>query len=211
MANRDAQGRVGTAYPVEIERGKIIEFADATKSTNPAYRQQDAPVVPPTFLTTQLFRQKWAGADADPWTSVEPNQQRGMHAEQDYVFHGSPPGAGTDFVRYQGASGDMNPLHHDESFAPAAGYGAPLAVGMFNAGLLATYATDWLDAEAVRRFRITFRERVWPDDTLTCAATAPREYDVDGAPMVDVELVCTRQTGGVAVQVRATFAREEAA
>ena len=50
----------------------------------------------------------------------------------------------TDFVRYQGASGDMNPLHHDETFARKAGYDAPLAVGMFNAGLLATYATDWL-------------------------------------------------------------------
>ena len=37
----------------------------------------------------------------------------------------------TDFVRYQGASGDMNPIHHDEPFARAAGYPAPLAVGMF--------------------------------------------------------------------------------
>ena len=32
----------------------------------------------------------------------------------------------TDFVRYQGASGDMNPLHHDEIFARAAGYDAPV-------------------------------------------------------------------------------------
>jgi acyl dehydratase len=31
----------------------------------------------------------------------------------------------TDFVRYQGASGDMNPIHHDETFARAAGYEAP--------------------------------------------------------------------------------------
>ena len=28
----------------------------------------------------------------------------------------------TDFVRYQGASGDMNPIHHDEFFARDAGY-----------------------------------------------------------------------------------------
>ena len=26
----------------------------------------------------------------------------------------------TDFVRYQGASGDMNPIHHDETVARAA-------------------------------------------------------------------------------------------
>ena len=42
----------------------------------------------------------------------------------------------TDVVRYQGASGDMNPIHHDEPFARAAGYSAPLVVGMFQAGLL---------------------------------------------------------------------------
>jgi acyl dehydratase len=115
----------------------------------------------------------------------------------------------TDFVRYQGASGDMNPLHHDETFARAAGYDAPLAVGMFNAGLLATYATDWLGAEAVRGFRIRFREQVWPGDTLTCTGSMLREYEVDGEPMVEVELACARQTGGIAVQAWATFTREE--
>src|SRR5262249_50099258 len=46
----------------------------------------------------------------------------------------------TDFVRYQGASGDMNPLHHDEEFARAAGFSAPLAVGMFGAGALNAWA-----------------------------------------------------------------------
>ena len=28
----------------------------------------------------------------------------------------------TDMVRYQGASGDFNPIHHDEEFAKSAGY-----------------------------------------------------------------------------------------
>ena len=28
----------------------------------------------------------------------------------------------TDFVRYQGASGDMNPIHHDTGFAQKAGF-----------------------------------------------------------------------------------------
>jgi acyl dehydratase len=116
----------------------------------------------------------------------------------------------TDFVRYQGASGDLNPLHHDETFARAAGYDAPLAIGMLNAGLLGTYATDWLGAENVRRFRIRFKEQVWPGDTLTCSGEVVREYEDGGQPMVDVELACTRQDGGVAVQVWATFVREAA-
>jgi acyl dehydratase len=116
----------------------------------------------------------------------------------------------TDIVRYQGASGDMNPLHHDEPFARAAGYDAPLAIGMLGAGLLGTYATDWLGAANVRRFRIRFRAQVWPGDTLTCCGEVVQEYDGEDGPLVDVELSCARQTGEVAVQAWATFARPEA-
>jgi hypothetical protein len=98
MANPDAVGRTGRPYPIEIERGKILEFADATRSRNPAYWEDPAPVVPPTFLTTQMFWQEWAGPDANPWHHVELDQKRGMHAEQEYVFHGPPPRAGTRLV-----------------------------------------------------------------------------------------------------------------
>lgn len=111
----------------------------------------------------------------------------------------------TDFVRYQGASGDMNPIHHDEEYARAAGFPTPFSVGMFQAGLLATWAIDWLGADNVRRYRVRFAEQVWPADTLTCSGTVDREYEVDGERMVDLELTCTRQNRGVAIKAWATF------
>jgi acyl dehydratase len=111
----------------------------------------------------------------------------------------------TDFVRYQGASGDMNPIHHDDEFARAAGFPSPFSVGMFQAGCLATWATNWLGPEHVRRFRVRFKEQVWPDDVLTCRGTVARVYEDDGERQVDLDLVCTRQTGGVAVQGWVTF------
>ncbi|MBJ8338124.1 MaoC family dehydratase N-terminal domain-containing protein [Antrihabitans sp. YC3-6] len=117
----------------------------------------------------------------------------------------------TDFVRYQGASGDMNPIHHDETVARAAGYDTPLAVGMLSAGLLATYATDWLGADSIRRFRTRFKRQLWPGDTLTCTGTVVQEYFQDGELRVDVALVGTAQGGEVAVQSWATFARPPAA
>ena len=95
MANFAALGTTGKPFPVRIERGKIMEFAAATRSRSPAYLADEHPVVPPTFLTTQMFWQEWAGADANPWQAVELDKQRGMHAEQEYVFHGPPPRAGT--------------------------------------------------------------------------------------------------------------------
>jgi acyl dehydratase len=108
----------------------------------------------------------------------------------------------TDFVRYQGASGDFNPIHHDEGFAQSAGFPTVFSVGMLQAGLLATYCTDQFGPENVRRFKVQFREQVWPDDVLTCTGTVAAVRD--GA--VDLELTVTRQTGGVAVKGEATFA-----
>lgn len=111
----------------------------------------------------------------------------------------------TDFVRYQGASGDMNPIHHDEEFARAAGYPAPLGVGMFPAGVLCTWATNWLGPENVRRTKVRWKEQVWPGDVLTCSGKVTRKYVEHGERRVDLELSCTRQDGGVAILGWATF------
>lgn len=111
----------------------------------------------------------------------------------------------TDFVRYQGASGDMNPVHHDETFARAAGYEAPLGVGMFHAGVMATWATDWLGAENVRAFKVRWKEPVWPEDLLTIEGRVARRYETPQERRVEVEIVCTKQTGGVAAHATAVF------
>ena len=113
----------------------------------------------------------------------------------------------TDLVRYQGASGDFNPIHHDEPFATAAGLPAPLSLGMLQAGMLATWATDWLGADAVRSFRVRFADRVFPGDTVTCSGRIVSSYvDSSGESRCDLELACVTQTGTLAVRAWATFA-----
>jgi acyl dehydratase len=107
----------------------------------------------------------------------------------------------TDLVRYQGASGDFNPIHHDEPFALAAGMPAPLSLGMLQAGFLATWATDRFGAAAVRSFRVRFAAQVFPGDTVTCDGAVVRQ-DTDS---FDVEMTCTTQDGTVAVYGWATF------
>ncbi|PWJ27038.1 MaoC dehydratase-like protein [Branchiibius hedensis] len=91
MANPDAVGAVGEPFRIDIELGKIREFARATMSTNPQFWAQEAPVTPPTFLTTTMH---WQPVEGGVWGDVELDQQRGMHAEQEFVFHGPPPRAG---------------------------------------------------------------------------------------------------------------------
>lgn len=111
----------------------------------------------------------------------------------------------TDFVRYQGASGDMNPIHHDEPFAKRAGFDAPLGVGMFHAGVMNSWAVAWLGAENVRRTRVRWKAPVWPDDVLTIAGKVLKSYTEDGTTKVDVEVCCTKHDGTVAAQSWLTF------
>jgi acyl dehydratase len=109
------------------------------------------------------------------------------------------------FVRYSGASGDLNPIHYDDSFAKKAGYPSVFSQGMHQAALLATFANDWLGAENVRRFLVRFRDQVWPVDVLTCTGAVVGVDAGDGGRVVRVELSCARQTGAVAITGEADF------
>jgi acyl dehydratase len=109
------------------------------------------------------------------------------------------------FVRYAGASGDLNPMHYDDELARSAGYPTVFAQGMFTAALLAGFATDWLGAAEVRRFGVRFREQVWPGDVLTCSATVTDVSEEADGDRVSLELSATRQTGGVAITGTAEF------
>jgi acyl dehydratase len=109
------------------------------------------------------------------------------------------------FVRYSGASGDLNPMHYDDTLARSAGHPSVFAQGMLSAALLATFVTDWLGAPDIRRYRVRFREQVWPGDVLTCSGSITGVQRAEDGDRVTVELSGTRQTGGVAVTCSAEF------
>lgn len=72
----------------------------------------------------------------------------------------------TDIVRYAGAGGDFNPVHHDEVFAAAAGYPSVFAHGLFTAGSAATVMAQVAGPLALRRYFVRYSGQVWPGDTL---------------------------------------------
>lgn len=108
------------------------------------------------------------------------------------------PVSKTDIIRYQGASGDFHPLHHDEEFARSAGFPGVFAVGMLHAGYLATYCVEQFGAQNVRRFQVRFREQVWPGDTLICSGAVSSVTARDNGDLLTLDLAVTRRTGGVA-------------
>ncbi|HEY0640107.1 MAG TPA: MaoC/PaaZ C-terminal domain-containing protein [Pseudonocardiaceae bacterium] len=115
------------------------------------------------------------------------------------------PATRTDYVRYQGASGDMNPIHHDEPFAREAGFPTVFAVGMLQAGILGSFLADLVGPEHVRRFKVQFREQSWPGDVITYGGrVVDRREAADGSVELDLELHATRQTGTPHLLGRAT-------
>jgi acyl dehydratase len=104
----------------------------------------------------------------------------------------------TDFVRYAGASHDFNPNHHDEVYATASGNKAVFGMGMLAGGYCARLLTDWLGDMAVKRLRIRFASRFWPDDVLTCTAEVTGKDEETG--MVEVAFSAANQNGEVIIR-----------
>lgn len=290
-----AVGDTGTPYEMPIERGKIREFARATKAVDPIYDTADPPV-PPTFLITSCWwtrpgssvleqsGREWSrllsgGAEfrvvgpalhcGEVLTArqrvteiYERSGRRGgrmtflvfttefrrrdgsLAAEERHttiVTDGPPappplaladaPGPGpapvrprtcelaaagdvlpsfvdrplsrTDIVAYQGASGDLNPIHHDDDHARAAGFAGAFSVGMLHAGILASYLGDLFGAAQITAFAVQFREVAWPGDVLTYGGTASSV----SADAIGLELSVYRQTGGKHLRGWATVRR----
>jgi 3-hydroxybutyryl-CoA dehydratase len=72
----------------------------------------------------------------------------------------------TDIVRFAGAGGDFNPLHHDEAVAQAAGFDGVIAMGHFSAGMLAGLLSDWVGVENLRGLEVRFVAPLRIGDTV---------------------------------------------
>lgn len=114
------------------------------------------------------------------------------------------PQTRTDIVRYQGASGDFNPIHHDDEFARSAGMPNVFSVGMLQAGYLGTYCVELFGPESVRRLSVRFAEQVWPGDELVCRGTVSALASTQDGQAAELELTVGRIDGCVAVSAAAT-------
>src|SRR6202166_5346628 len=72
----------------------------------------------------------------------------------------------TDLVKYAGASGDFNPMHHDEVAAQQAGQPSVFGHGMFSMGLLGTALTDYVGPGNVTHYKVRFSRQTWPNEGL---------------------------------------------
>ena len=117
--------------------------------------------------------------------------------------HRAGPLTRTDFVRYAGAGGDFNPIHHDEPMARAAGMPSVFGMGLLHAGMLGVRLARWVGPDNVRSYAIRFTGQVWPGDELTFTGEVT---DVDAEGLATLTLRVTRHDGDVVLRATATAA-----
>ena len=106
----------------------------------------------------------------------------------------------TDLVMYAGASGDFNPMHHDEIAAQAAGLPSVFGHGMFSAGLLATAITNYVGIGNLASYRMRFTKQTWPGEVLSTSVAV-----IEKRPGNEIVLECAlvNQDGEAKLQAEA--------
>jgi len=99
----------------------------------------------------------------------------------------------THIVKYAGASGDFNPIHHDELYAIRGGNDRVFAMGMMTAGFLSHMITDWVGDGQLRKYKVRFARQVWPGDTVTCKGKITRKYTEGGKNYIEADVFAENQ------------------
>jgi acyl dehydratase len=110
----------------------------------------------------------------------------------------------TDLVRYAGASGDFNPMHHDEIQATKAGQPSVFGHGMFSMGLLGTALTDYVGPGTLTHYQVRFSRQTWPGEELRTKVVVTGKRVEDGRNLVDLECSLSNAEGEVKVVGEAT-------
>jgi acyl dehydratase len=156
-------------YAKQGRRGGTMVFTDLVTRFWLTGSEDESPVVEErsVLILTEPPAPGQAVAPAEPAPAGTPRASCPAGPAGDVVFDSrQPPLTVTDFVKYQGASGDFNPIHHDTDFAHEAGRTGPFAVGMRAAAVAANQLTFALAGRQVARYRVRWSEIAWPGDVL---------------------------------------------
>ena len=120
----------------------------------------------------------------------------------------SDPITRTHLVRYAGASGDFNPLHHDNTFVEMFGMQRVISHGMLVMGITGRAITNWIDQKYLRKFRVRFSGMTEPADlndfantsaraTLTVKGKVVKKYEEGKDKLIECEIETADANGKV--------------
>jgi acyl dehydratase len=115
----------------------------------------------------------------------------------------------TEFVRYAGASLDLNAMHHDDTIATAAGMPSVFGHGMLTAGFLAGALTDYVGLDALRRYEVRFTAQAWPGRELRTEIEVTDTRSEGSRTEVDLACRVIDDEGAVVLTATATASRSD--
>ena len=112
----------------------------------------------------------------------------------------------THLVRYAGASGDFNPLHHDETFAKMIGFDSIIAHGMLIMGITGEAITSWVENKYLRKMSVRFLTMTEPVDwnnventknraTITISGKVVKKYEENGEKRIHCSIIAKDALG----------------
>jgi acyl dehydratase len=118
----------------------------------------------------------------------------------------SAPITRTHLVRYAGASGDFNPLHHDQTFAKIIGMKNVIAHGMLIMGIVGEAITSWIENKYLRKFNVRFLSMTEPVDwddiektknraTIIVRGRIIKKYEENGEKNIECEITADDALG----------------
>jgi acyl dehydratase len=110
-----------------------------------------------------------------------------------------PPVSRTTLALFAGASGDHNPIHIDIDFARKAGMSDVFAHGMLGMAWLGRLLTNWVSQSQLRRFDVRFQGLTQVGDVLTCEGRITEKLEIDGVPVVKLQISATSQDGQIRI------------
>jgi acyl dehydratase len=121
----------------------------------------------------------------------------------------SKPLTRTHLVRYAGASGDFNPLHHDETFAKMVGMPRVISHGMLVMGIVGRAITEVVEDKNLRKFNVRFSAMTEPMDlgdketsaraTITVTGTVVEKFEEAGEKRIRCDVQAVDGTGSVKI------------
>lgn len=92
----------------------------------------------------------------------------------------------TDIVRFAGAGGDFNPLHHDADYARRAGLPGVISMGQMQAGMLAAWVADAVHVEHLLSLSVRFASPLAIGETIELTGTVVSVNPADGSAELDL-------------------------
>ncbi|HAR98348.1 MAG: hypothetical protein M0P04_11095 [Syntrophales bacterium] len=122
----------------------------------------------------------------------------------------SDPVTRTHMVRYAGASGDFNPLHHDETFVKMFGMPRVISHGMLIMGITGRAITEWIEDKSLRKFSVRFAGMTEPVDlhdfentkqraTITVTGKVVEKFEEAGEKRIRCEIQAADGLGAVKI------------